>query len=233
MTGSGGDGAREAADRQLSRRSVLHVALAGGATVAVTGTGALSYRIFDTAVLDPHHGDAFDAWSSWRETPGPLGVVAAGILAANPHNTQPWTFRVTSSGIDVHVDRARRVVALDPFERETNVGLGCAIENMTVAAQVRGLRSSVTLLPDGETGDRVAHVALAAGAPEPTALFDAIGRRHSNRGPLHAAEGRGPDAGAPRRHGGSAGHIGPLGHRRGGHEVDGRAPGRCRHGGHA
>jgi hypothetical protein len=166
-----------------SRRSLLQNVLAGGATLAVLGTGALGYRVFDTALLDPDHGHAFDAWGTWRDAPGPLGTVAAAILAANPHNTQPWSFRVTSSSVEVYADPARRVPAMDPFGRETHVGLGCAIENLVLAAQVRGLAPTVTLTTDGPGTDHVAHVAFATAPSSTSALYAAIGDRHSNRGP--------------------------------------------------
>ena len=166
-----------------SRRSVLKVAAVSGATVVVAGTGALSYRVFDTGVLDPGGGRAFDPWHHWRDTGGPLGAVAAAILAANPHNSQPWAFHVTESAVLVYADTLRRTGALDPLGREMHIGLGCAIENLVLAARARGLAPTVTLLPDGTGSDLVAEVALAKAAKERSAVYDAIGDRHTNRGP--------------------------------------------------
>ena len=68
----------------VSRRSVLKGIGVGAATVVVAGTGVLSYRVFDNGVLDAGSGKPYDAWSHWRDYPGPLGTVAAAILAANP-----------------------------------------------------------------------------------------------------------------------------------------------------
>ena len=133
--------------RDHSRRSVLRAAGYAGATVVVAGTGALSYRVWDSAVLDPEHGRAFDPWRHWRDDSGPFGLVAAGILGANPHNTQPWRFLISDERIEVFADRSRHTALLDPRSRELRVGLGCAIENIAIAASVRGLVPTVTLLP--------------------------------------------------------------------------------------
>jgi hypothetical protein len=167
----------------VPRRQVLKTIAVGGATAVVAGTGALSYRVFDTAVLDPGAGRAYDPWQHWQDDPGPMGAVAGAILAANPHNTQPWIFHVTANSIDVLADTARAVEALDPFRREQRVGLGCAVENLALACRARRLDPVIALLPDGPDADRVAHVSLLAAKRQPSPLYDAIGRRHTNRGP--------------------------------------------------
>jgi hypothetical protein len=63
------------------------------------------------------------------------------------------------------------------------VGLGCAVENLALACRARGLEPVIELLPDGPDEDRVAHVALSTAERQPSRLYEAIGRRHTNRGP--------------------------------------------------
>lgn len=166
-----------------SRRSLLRTLGLGGATVMVAGTGILSYRVYDTAALNPGSGPAFDPWTQWRELPGPLGAVACAVLAASPHNTQPWAFALGPGSIDVFVDETRGTGAVDPLRREQYVGLGCAVENLVLGALARGLAPEVTWLPDGAAAGHVAHVALGSGQAQTSPLYDAIGRRHTNRGP--------------------------------------------------
>jgi len=166
-----------------SRRRILRAFGLGAATVAVAGAGALSYRVFDTAVLDPQEGDATEPWRSWRDAPGPAGAIAAAVLAASPHNTQPWIFGLDRQAIDVYVDSSRSTGTVDALGREQYVGVGCAVENLVLGCRARGLEPTVTLLPDGAGDPRVAHVALSDGPAESSPLYDAIGERHTNRGP--------------------------------------------------
>jgi hypothetical protein len=169
--------------RPVSRRRVLHTLGAAGATVLVAGVGVGGYRLFDTAALNPGSGRAYDPWQHWQDTAGPLGAVAAAILAANPHNTQPWIFEVGDTAVDLLVDVERQIGSVDPYRREQHVGLGCALENLVLACRARGLRPRLTLLPDGPLAARVAHLDLTPAAPQQDPRHDAIGARHTDRGP--------------------------------------------------
>jgi hypothetical protein len=111
-------------------------------------------------------------------------MVAAAILAANQHNTQPWIFQVTDDRIDVFADPARPTGTLDPLGREHQVGLGCAVENLLLAAAPRAYASSPALLPGGPSQGAVR---LSPGPRRHSTLYEVIADRHSNRGPFHAA----------------------------------------------
>src|ERR1700712_5973976 len=109
-----------------SRRVFLKRA---GGVVVVLGAGGLGARAYEQGVLATGDGDAYDAWTTWQQGTGPMALVAAAILAANPHNSQAWTFKVTPSRIDLFADQTRATGTLDPVGRDIHVGLGCALEN--------------------------------------------------------------------------------------------------------
>ena len=166
----------------LTRRTLLRRAGVGAAAVLVVGAGATGYRAYDNGVFSAGSGDAYDPWRSWRDHRGtPLGMVAAGILAANAHNAQAWIFRVSDARIDLYADRTRGTGALDPFRREMLVSLGCAIENCVIAGVADGLESTVTLRPDPARPLHVARLDLRRAAPAAAGLHAQIPERHSSR----------------------------------------------------
>ena len=123
----------------MKRRSFLKGA--GALTVLVAG-GAV-WRAYDQGVFSIGEGPAYEPWNDWRSNApdGPLVLVRAAILAASPHNTQPWLFKITTSRIELYLDTARNVGALDPYLREEHIGIGCALENLMLAAAAHGYRA--------------------------------------------------------------------------------------------
>lgn len=163
-----------------SRRQLL-----GGGLVALAGAGL--FRAVQQGVIDFDGEPGLKAWEDWdrRRHSGPLALVAAGLLAASPHNSQPWRFAVNRLGVDIFEVPERQLGALDPFGRERMAGLGCAIHNMALASTLIGRAGTVRLLPDPNSRRHVARIELAGEgepAPGPHPLLPAIGRRHTHRG---------------------------------------------------
>ncbi|MDM7912319.1 MAG: hypothetical protein QUS09_04405, partial [Methanotrichaceae archaeon] len=105
------------------------------------------------------------------------------ILAPSSHNSQPWKFNVSEDEIRLYTDKTRWLKVADADQRELYISLGCALENLLVAAEHFGYGYDVTYFP-GEQ-DLVAVVKLAPnGQPSrDPRIFDAILTRHTNRKP--------------------------------------------------
>jgi nitroreductase len=165
----------------MSRRAFLKRVGIGAGAITVVAGGGLAWRVVDQGVLTPGSGPAYQAWSAKLTGDGPLSLVRAAILAANAHDTQPWAFRIAADRIDLFADRTRTLGSVDPLGRELEISLGCALENLLLAAPANGYEASLTLLPDAGDPDHVARVELSAAATARSPLFEAIPRRHTDR----------------------------------------------------
>ncbi len=169
-----------------TRRAVI----GGAGAVLLAGLG---YRAWDRGVFSAGEGPAFWPWKHWRGHPGegPRQTLRAAILAANPHDTQPWLFQPAGDSITVLADRSRNLGTFDPFRREMHLGVGCAIENLMRAAAVYGYTMNVIVdggrleLSPPNAPAKAAHLWLDAGTASRDPLFEAIPDRHTNRGPYH------------------------------------------------
>jgi hypothetical protein len=167
--------------KKLSRRKLF--ALAGTGTLVLSAGGGV-WRAADQGVFSTGEGPAYEPWDDWRTaTRGPLDLVRAAIVAANPHNSQPWLFQVSPSQINLYAERRRNLGSVDPFLREMHIGLGCALENLLVAAPANGYTTQVTLLPDASDETLVARIDLGRGLTTVSDFYQAIPNRHTNRYP--------------------------------------------------
>ena len=110
-----------------------------------------------------------------RSTPRDRELVRFATLAANSHNTQPWVFSARGNEIVIAPDVARRCPAVDPDDHHLFVSLGCAAENLLLAASTLGWRANPVV-----DGDRIA-IALEEAPPAASALADAIPVRQCTR----------------------------------------------------
>jgi hypothetical protein len=163
--------------------------------MTVVVAGGTVWRAFDQGVFSTGQGPAYEPWKTWRTdaTDGALSLVRAAILAASPHNTQPWRFSVSPSRIDLFADTSRNIGAIEPDRREMYIGLGCALENLLLAAKADGYGYRLRLMPDSGDPTHVAQVDLTADEPETTELYQAIPRRHTNRGPYDTSRSITPE----------------------------------------
>jgi hypothetical protein len=69
-------------------------------------------------------------------------LVRFATLAANGHNTQPWIFRRTGRAVTIAGDTTRRTPVVDPDDHHLFASLGCATENLLLAATAFGLSAA-------------------------------------------------------------------------------------------
>ncbi|MEG3175448.1 nitroreductase family protein [Sphingomonas sp. RB3P16] len=157
----------------MNRRTLLTGA---GSAVAAAGIGFGAIICGEGSMAD------YDAAAAQSRTPliaepGHAPLIRAATLAANGHNAQPWRFRTEARTIAILPDFARRTPVVDPDDHHLYVSLGCAAENLVLAARASGRPGDL-----GSTGDGPAlRYDFTLGRAEPSPLHGAITRRQSTR----------------------------------------------------
>src|ERR1700720_1705686 len=154
--------------REFIRNAALCTAFPG---VAITGVACAANDGYGAALRtlrSPLHESA-EHGSLLPE------LVRCATLAAKGHNTQPWKFGLSPDMIAIRPDLSRRTPVVDPDEHHLWVSLGCATENLVVAAAALGKHADVAF------GPQEVHVALDNAAPERSPLVNAIFQRQCTR----------------------------------------------------
>jgi Nitroreductase family len=168
-----------------SRRRLL---VGGGALLAAGGATWAVMRQMGS--MDDQAAAAASMRTILPASPEKLDLIRYSTLAANSHNTQPWRFAVSDGQIEILPDMSRRLSAVDPDNHHLFASLGCAAENLYIAAGANGQAGDVSFNPANDGS--VVFAFEGRSAPEPT-LFDAIPKRQSTRGdydgsPVSAAD---------------------------------------------
>jgi hypothetical protein len=152
----------------LSRREFAGGALAAG-LLSTSGCSG-GQAAYDAALADMTRplGDAPDVQD----------LVRYATLAASGHNTQPWKFASRDNGIDIRPDFKRRTAVVDSDDHHLFASLGCAAENLSLAARARGMSGDAGFDADPDGG---VHLDLKPGAREEIELFVAIPVRQCSR----------------------------------------------------
>jgi nitroreductase len=114
-------------------------------------------------------------------------LVNYALLAPSTRNTQPWRFTVSGNRIDVSADLSRWQRIADRDRRELEISVGCALENLVIAADHFGYHADVAYRPVDDRLALLARVWLSPAAPgvpreRPAGLFNAIQSRHTGHG---------------------------------------------------
>lgn len=164
----------------VSRRSLVASGLSA-ATLSALGFGLWPRR-------DRYDEEVEHQRRLLSSDPALKGFVRMATLAANGHNTQPWKFRLDASRVTIVPDLTRRTEVVDPDDHHLYVSLGCAAENLTIAAKAHG-RAADLLIEDRlvesehieNSHETTIKIAFQPGPVSDPALYQAIPVRQSTR----------------------------------------------------
>lgn len=157
------------------RRQILRAA--GAAALGLAGAGWAGFRRMGT--MEDYTAATVTMRRTLPANPTPQDLVRFSALAANSHNTQGWSFRISDKAIDILPDPARATPVVDPDNHHLYISLGCAAENLVIAAASRGQPGEIGFDPAGGGTIRFTRM---TGPVAGTTLSDAIPLRQSTRG---------------------------------------------------
>ncbi len=159
----------------LSRRDFLKILAATG---AITAGGYVLSEYTPWLNYDQQANNARRPLERYSTVSAQMReLVRYATLAASGHNTQPWKFAIKENVVEIHPDYTRRLAVVDPNERELWISLGCALENLLVAARAAGYAPEVTYPDAADFID----IRLTKDVPQRYPLFDAISVRQNTR----------------------------------------------------
>jgi len=110
-------------------------------------------------------------------------IVEHAIKAPSGHNTQPWLFENIENGIIIYPDFSRTLPIVDGDNHALYISLGCALENILIAASQLSFESTIQYPNDSGNSIKVTfHInnTFSEGKRDP--LYDFISSRQVNRG---------------------------------------------------
>ena len=150
----------------------------GGGVAILAGLGATYTSFRRMGSMDEYDAGVAASRTTLAAEPAMLDLLRLATFAPSGHNTQPWRFRLAENRIDILPDFTRRTPIVDPDDHHLFVSLGCAAENLAIAAREHGRPG--TLRFDPAMGGAVVFD-FGDGPKTRSPLYDAITRRQSTR----------------------------------------------------
>lgn len=107
-------------------------------------------------------------------------MIGYAIKAPSGHNTQPWLFRIKEGEDRIRIvpDLTKELAVVDKDCRELFISLGCAAENLCIAAKDMGYEPAVTI----DEYNTINVYLKKTGVAKPDSLCLQIDKRQTNRG---------------------------------------------------
>lgn len=158
----------------MDRRNIL----IGGGALLLAGAGSAYANMRQMGSMDDYNASVAATRARLAETPQMRDFIRYATLAANSHNTQPWRFKIASGGFLMLPDFTRRIPVVDPDDHHIFASLGCAAENLVIAAGARAQAGELQFNA-ADTGSIT--FTPGSGSLSQAHLFDAIPLRQSTR----------------------------------------------------
>jgi hypothetical protein len=110
-----------------------------------------------------------------------IELINYATLAPSGHNTQPWRFSIDGNTIRIFPDLTRRLPVVDPDDHALYISLGCALENLILAANNAGYDTKVSYFPTSEPQECLVVQLKEGFKAQDDKLFRAIIERQSTR----------------------------------------------------
>lgn len=111
-----------------------------------------------------------------------LRLISEAAKAPSGHNTQPWKFIIKDDTINIFPDYSRALPVVDSDNHALFMSLGCALENLIVAAENYGFGASYEIISDSKTP----YIRVVLSVSDPAgedSLMQFIPLRQVTRGP--------------------------------------------------
>lgn len=108
-------------------------------------------------------------------------LVEYAIKAPSGHNTQPWKFEQAGDSVIIYPDFSRALPVVDSDNHALYISLGCALENMLIAAGHKGYETAVQYPEDSKGGIAVRFKKADTVDHKRDDLFNYISTRQVNR----------------------------------------------------
>ena len=108
-------------------------------------------------------------------------IVKYAAKAPSGHNTQPWRFKTGNDIISILPDFTRALPVVDPDNHALYISLGCALENLIIAANEFDFKTETEFTGDERQPQIVVKLSAAPGADK-SGLFYYIVKRQVTRG---------------------------------------------------
>lgn len=110
-------------------------------------------------------------------------LIRFAVLAPSGHNSQPWKFALENNTLLLSPETSRALAKSDPVDRQLFISLGCALENLLIAADYYNFDTEVEYLPPDRknVAVKITFTQKKSASVSENHLVFSIPRRHTNR----------------------------------------------------